>query len=74
MRKSKHIRVCLTDAQRTQLETLIKSGNASARVQTRTRLLLLSDRSQAAAKTQAQIAPALLCSKNTVGSDRALTS
>ena len=43
MSKSKHIRLCLTAAERTQLESLIKSGNAPARTQTRARILLLSD-------------------------------
>ena len=70
MSKSKHIRICLTEAERTQLETLITRGSAPARMQTRARILLLSDRSFGAAKTEAEIASALLCSKNTVGNIR----
>ncbi len=70
MSKSKHIRICLTDTERTQLETLITRGNAPARTQTRARILLLSDRNVGAPKTEAAIASALLCNKNTVGNIR----
>src|SRR5437016_854513 len=42
---SQHLPVALTDAQRQHLDNLIKKGNAPARVQTRARILLLSDRS-----------------------------
>ena len=70
MSKSHHVSVQLTDAQRTQLETLIKSGSAPARTQARARVLLLSDRSQGQHRTEQQIADALLCSKNTVGNIR----
>ena len=75
MSKSKHIRICLTEAERTQLQTLITSGNAPARTQTRARILLLSDRSVGPPKTEAEIAAVLLCkvllcNKNTVGNIR----
>lgn len=70
MSKSKHIRIELNDPQRTELTGLIHSGNAPARVQTRARILLLSDRSQGTAQTEQAIADALFCSKNTVGNVR----
>jgi hypothetical protein len=70
MSKSKHIRIELTADERSHLETLIRSGNAPARMQTQARILLLSDRRQGEAKTETQIAEALLCSKNTVGNIR----
>ncbi len=63
---SKHIPLYLTKEQRNELETLIKSGNAPARVQTRARILLLADRSQGEWRTDAQIAEALLCTAGTV--------
>ena len=62
---TKHI-LHLTKEQRTHLESLIKSGSAPARVQTRARILLLTDRSQGQKLTDQQIADALLCSKPTV--------
>src|ERR1700682_4892598 len=63
---SKHIPLYLTPEQRTELETLIKSGNAPARVQTRARILLLSDRSQGDFRKDAEIAQVLLCTAGTV--------
>lgn len=63
---SKHIPLYLTPEQRSELETLIKSGNAPARIQTRARILLLADRRQADWHTDAQIAKTLLCSSGTV--------
>lgn len=66
---SKHIPLYLTPEQRNELETLIKSGNAPARVQTRARILLLTDRRQDTWRTDAQIAEALSC---TVGTVRAI--
>src|SRR5579859_6116477 len=63
---SKHIPLYLTPEQRGELETLIKSGNAPARVQTRARILLLSDRSQGNFRTDAQIAEVPLCTAGTV--------
>lgn len=70
MSKGTHIRIELTDEQRQQLARLTRTGDAPARVQTRARILLLSDRSAGAAKTEAQVAEALLCSHNTVGNVR----
>lgn len=67
---SKHIPLYLTTEQRNELETLIKSGSAPARVQTRARILLLGDRSQGEWRTDAQIAEALLCTAGTVLSIR----
>lgn len=67
---SKHVYVTLTAEQRAQLEHLIRAGNAPARTQTRARILLLADRSQCQRRTDSDIAAALLCSKNTVGSIR----
>jgi putative transposase len=64
---SQHLSVHLTDQQRHDLDTLIKKGHASARTQTRARILLLADRSQAEQRTHQQIADALLCSTPTVG-------
>jgi hypothetical protein len=63
---SKHIPLYLTPEQRGELETLIKSGNAPARVQTRARMLLLSDRSQGDFRKDAEIAAVLLCTAGTV--------
>jgi len=63
---SKHIPLYLTTEQRTELENLIKSGNAPARVQTRARILLLSDRSQGEFRKDAEIAQVLRCTAGTV--------
>jgi len=65
-----HRQIHLTSDQRVQLEQLIRSGHAPARVQTRVRILLLTDRSQAQRMTDAEIAAALLCNTNTVGNIR----
>lgn len=67
---SKHIPLYLTPEQRSELEHLIKSGNAPARVQTRARILLLTDRSQNDFRTDAQVAAVLLCAPGTVLSIR----
>ena len=64
---SQHLSVHLSDGQRQHLDSLIKKGNAPARVQTRARILLLSDRSQGEQRTQRQIAEAALCCIPTVG-------
>lgn len=64
---SQHLHVHLSDAQRQHLDSLIKKGNAPARVQTRARILLLSDRSQGERRTQRQVAEAVLCCTPTVG-------
>ncbi len=63
---SKHIPLYLTPQQRNELEDLIKSGNAPARVQTRARILLLSDRSLGDFRKDAEIAKVLLCTAGTV--------
>jgi len=63
---SKHIPLYLTSQQREELEQFLKSGNAPARVQTRARILLLTDRSQGDFRTDQQIATVLLCTQGTV--------
>jgi Homeodomain-like domain len=64
---SQHLHVHLSDAQRQHLDSLIKKGNAPARVQTRARVLLLCDRGQGEQRTQQQVAKAVLCCTPTVG-------
>jgi hypothetical protein len=63
---SKQIPLYLTPEQRAELEQLIKTGNAPARVQTRARILLLTDRSQGDFRKDAQIAEVLLCTPGRV--------
>jgi transposase len=66
---SKHRHVVLADAERQQLESLIRSGSEKARTLTRARVLLLSDRSEAGGghkRTADEVAAALLCSRGTV--------
>lgn len=67
---SKHVTIALTDDQRTSLHTLIRSGSAPARTQTRARILLLLDRNHADAFKDAAIAKALRCHRNTGGNIR----
>lgn len=67
---SQHLHVHLSDEQRQHLDSLIKKGNAPARVQTRARILLLSDRSQGESRTQRQVAEAVICCTPTVGQVR----
>ena len=67
---SKAVTLSLTDEQRAHLHSLIRSGSAPARTQTRARLLLLTDRSQGARRTDAQVAGAALCSPSTVANVR----
>lgn len=67
---STHRHVQLTSDQRAQLERLVRVGATPARVQTRARILLLTDRNQPQRMTDAAIAAALLCNKNTVGNIR----
>jgi ferritin-like metal-binding protein YciE len=62
----KHTHIELTEEQRTELEQLIRTGNAPARAHTRARILLLSDRSQGQKRTDQEVADAALCSKSTV--------
>lgn len=65
---SQRLSVFLSEADRRSLIDLTRKGNAPARVQTRARLLLLSDKSQGGNKTQAQIAQSLGISTPTVSS------
>ena len=58
--------VNLSKSNRQELEVLIRSGESSARTQTRARILLLSDESQKKQKNTAEIASALLCSLPTI--------
>ena len=64
---TKHTILQLPPDERSELERLISSGNAPARVQTRARILLLSDKSQQnESKTQEQIAQSVLVSRPTI--------
>lgn len=56
----------LLKEERQELETLVRSGESSARTQTRARILLLCDESQKKQKTTKEIASALLCSLPTI--------
>jgi len=56
----------LSKEERQGLETLVRSGESSARTQTRARILLLCDESQKPKKTTKEIASALLCSLPTI--------
>jgi len=62
----KHTHIERTREERTELEKLIRTGNAPARTHTRARILLLSDRSQGQKRTDQEVADAVLCCKNTV--------
>jgi len=62
----KHTHIQLTNEQRTELEQLIRTGNAPARTNTRARILLLSDRSQGQKRTDREVAEAALCCQKTV--------
>ena len=59
-----HIHLSKEDRQ--ELETLIHSGESSARAQTRARILLLTDESQKKKKGTKEISSALLCSMPTI--------
>jgi hypothetical protein len=63
--------VDLTESDREKLEGLIRSGSCSARVQTRARILLLSDRRQGEQRPDAAVAEAVMTSVATVGRIRA---
>src|SRR5207302_7958209 len=52
------------------MESPLHLGKATARVQTRARILLLTDRSTGEFRTNEQIAAVLLCSQSTVGNTR----
>ena len=58
--------VCLTTENRQELERLIRSGESSARTQTRARILLLTDESQKKKKGAEEIASVLMCSLPTI--------
>jgi len=58
--------VNLTQENRQELESLIRSGESSARTQTRARILLLTDESQKKKKRAEEIASALMCSMPTI--------
>lgn len=62
----KHRYVELDQAERTELEQLIRTGQSAARKLTRARILLLSDRSQGEKRTGQEVADAALCSIGTV--------
>jgi hypothetical protein len=64
---SKHISISLTPEQRQHLDSLIRKGNAPARVQTRARILLLADRSTGHKRAQKEVAEAVLTHPVTVG-------
>ena len=63
MRTKYHIHLSKEDRQ--ELETLIRSGESSARTQTRARILLLTDESQKKKGTE-EIASVLMCSLPTI--------
>jgi len=56
----------LSKENRQELESLIRSGESSARTQTRARILLLTDESQKKKKGTEEIASALMCSLPTI--------
>jgi len=60
-------KVYLSEDQRSHLENLVRAGKSSARVQTRARILLLSDRSAGKNRQNAEVAEALMISAATVG-------
>jgi transposase len=60
-------KVHLSQDQRSHLENLVRAGKSSARVQTRARILLLSDRSTGKSRQDAEVAEALMISAATVG-------
>lgn len=68
MGKSQHIE--LSAAQRHELEQMIRAGSAPARVQTRARILLLSDDAPGDWQSAPAVAKALLVHPNTVRSIR----
>ena len=64
---SQHLHVHLSDEQRQHLDNLIRKGNAPARVQTRARILLLSDRGSGHRRSRKAVAEAALVCPVTVG-------
>ena len=67
---SKHVTISLCAEEREHLDNLIRTGNTPARVQTRARILLLSDQSQGQRRSEQGIAASLLCCPSTVGNVR----
>lgn len=63
---SKHQFIDLDEEEQLLLHDLIHRGESAARVQTRARILLLSDRRQGRRRTLAEIADSALCSMSTV--------
>jgi len=63
----KHRHINLDKEERILLNQLIRKGESGARVQTRARILLLSDRSQGRKRTLAEVADSALCGVGTVG-------
>lgn len=55
---SKRVTISLTDAQRTELTQLTRSGTTAARTLTRARVLLLADRSQGEDRSNKSVAQA----------------
>jgi len=64
---SKKLILHLSAEDREQLNKLIHAGTAPARVQTRARLLLLTDRSQGEARPDREVAGALFISQPMIG-------
>ncbi len=64
---SQPLHVFLSEEQRQHLNRLIKKGNTPARVQTRARILLLSERTLGQRRTPKQVAGAALVFPVTVG-------
>lgn len=62
----KHRHIYLDEEERILLNQLIRKGESGARVQTRSRILLLSDRSQGRKRTLAEVADSALCSVGAV--------
>jgi transposase len=58
--------ITLTEAERQELERLIRSGESSARTQTRARILLLTDENQKKKIGTEEIAAVLMCSLPTI--------
>ena len=58
--------VYLSTENRQELERLIRSGESSARTQTRARILLLTDENQEKKKGAEEIASVLMCSLPTI--------
>ncbi len=66
-RVNKRVTISLTDAQRTELTQLTRSGTTGARTLTRARVLLLADRSQGEERSNKSVAEATGLHHITVG-------